>query len=137
MQGTCSFSVAQISLTTALKIGTPSTSVMVDICKMSSSIKAVVSSDPRVRRLQCCFNSLEVIAIRTASSYTNTTPAAESSPLFAAIRLLTSSASHSKMHPDNLAMNMPYRGCDSEVQPGANLLIKCQISSPTAKSFHL
>ena len=93
-----------------------------------SSMRRVVSSTPRMRRLQWKANSFLVICIATSSFRFLHTPLAESWPLLAAYNLWRSLLSYSNTHADRRDIKVACRAWDSEQQPAANRLIKCHTS---------
>lgn len=40
------------------------------------------------------------------------------------------------MHLESCTIKVPYKGCDSEVHPLPNLLIKCHTSNLTSRPLH-
>ena len=101
-----------------------------------SLMRRVVSSTPRVRRLQCKASSFLVICIATSSFRFLHTPLAESWPLLAAYNLWRSLVFHSNRHADSRDIKLAYRAWDSEQQPAANRLIKCHTSRCMTRFLH-
>ena len=101
-----------------------------------SSMRRVVSSTPRMRRLQWKANSFLVICIATSSFRFLHTPLAESWPLLAAYNLWRSLVSHSNTHADRRDIKVACRAWDSEQQPAANRLIKCHTSRRMTTLLH-
>ena len=101
-------------------------------------MRRVVSSTPRVRRLQwlCKASSFLVIYIATSCFRFLDTPLAESCPLSAAYNLWRSSVSHSNTHADSRDIKVAYRAWNSEQQPAANCLIKCHTSRRMTRLLH-
>ena len=58
-----------------------------------------------------------------------------SSPVLAFFSKVRSSLLHSKMHWDRGAMNVPYSGCESVVQPLTKRHMKCHTSRRMTNSF--
>ena len=103
-----------------------------------SLMRQVVSSTPRVRRLQwlCKASSFLVICIATSCFRFLHTSLEESWPLLAAYNLWRSLVSHSKTHADSRDIKVAYRAWDSEQQPAANRLIKCHTSRCMTRFLH-